>query len=110
MTFIQEASEYLQSHGFERGHTVNTQDWWIKKSQEIRLHEKYFSHHRNRLGVLVGQGYLKADMEILENVIFSNYLNLEFARRLYSVPMVRFAVKRIKKRRAKRVENFVKVA
>jgi hypothetical protein len=110
MTFIQEASEFLESHGFERGHTINTKDWYTKKSQEIRLHEKYFSHHRNRLGVLVGQDYLKADMAMLETVIFSNSLNLEFARRLYSVPMVRFAVKPIKKRRAKRVENFVKVA
>jgi hypothetical protein len=92
MNFIEQASEFLILHGFERGHTINTINWWTKKSQEIRLHEKYFSHHRNRLGVLVGKDYLKADMAMLENVVFCNYLNLEFAKRLHSIPVIKFVV------------------
>jgi hypothetical protein len=110
MDFKTQASEFLTLHGFEQGKTVNTKDWYTNKSQEIRLGDNSFSHHRNRNGFLVPTDYPKADIKMLENVIFLNGINGEFLRRLHSAYAVVYAPKIIRKRKAKRVEKFEKVA
>lgn len=76
------AHAILISHGFTPGHSVNTRLWYARGSQEIRLNEGGFSYLSTHGGVFI-QNFYARGLQLLENVIFFQGLNKEFAVRLF---------------------------
>lgn len=81
--FFSEAVSILLSHGFTAGYTINTKNWFIFGSQEIRLMDGGFIHLITRGGVFIQRHY-KKDARLLENVIFYSGLNKEGVKRMHS--------------------------
>ncbi len=80
--FYQGAFAILKYHGFTPGFTINTVNWFLSGSQEIRINDSGFCHIATRGSVFI-QTHYKKDLQLLENVIFAFGLNKEFSGRIY---------------------------
>lgn len=118
--------QLLKDHGFLKGWTINTVYWWAKSSYEFRLLDNGFKLIYIRAGKFIETPFPDATIADLENTIYFYGLHQELLPRQYSNIYKRLAdeinrkakeqkaaqrlVESNKKRKAKRVEKFSKVA
>ena len=112
MTLKEQFEQLLLHHGFERGRSINTKDWYAKGGvHEIRIMDKGFTHTRNRCGKFISENYANVSLKLLELVIFDNRLNNEGSKRQHAgfVIPIQIGVEPLRptKRPAKRVAGFV---
>ena len=109
MTTKEELIELLIEHGFERGKSVNTKDWYAKRTHEIILTENGYIHIKNQGSKLIPEYQPNASLRQLELIIFDYRLNKTDSKRnhvgivILKVPSISTV---IPKRRAKMVEGF----
>lgn len=103
----QECISLLNDHDFEQGRTVNTVNWFAKKSHEFRVLEGGVMHTTCKGGHLTQVNYANITECRLEMLIFDNKLNKAgVPRRFAWIVSSPVKVKAPEKRRAKMVEGF----